>query len=1499
MRKVGEGKSACRHSTAIPPAAIQGPSIRPNSHRSEPVPFLASSGSLPWTPFRGPSGSRDYAIFGFGGPPEIYSGLVPKVGEDYSMSMLTTEKIELELIIKNSEENIHEKRTVTLKSKKRDAAPQILIQTDKSVYKPGQTVKFRIVSINASFEPAETLDPGINIIGQWMAVKLEQGMADLSFPLSSEPQLGEYTIVVRNKVHKFSVEEYVLPRFEVSFELPKFLQTNKETFPVKICARYTFGKPVPGQYKGSLCRRHNNGYITLPPTQKHACVHFKGKLDKLGCAKLTMKSYNFYLQYSAYTMQMSIQGKATVTEEGTGIEFSARGESRITTRNNILAFLNAKRTYRPGIPYTGTVKSCTYFLWLHVEVVQEDRTPVQSQKVYLTCQDGNMTSKYTLLTDVNGHAAFKLNNTENWVDKVYLKASTLAESIPYSPYFYDLNTPSNLDAHLTLLPLYSDTRSYLSLQAAGDMLSCYPEEAVHVQYSIRRMALKEKASPLLLHYLVTSKNAILNFGTQDIPIRDPKEYLRGEVTIKLPVAVTDSSIFHVLVFILLPNEEIIADSLKIKDKKCFKNHVKVSFSPDEVLPGSDVFLQVQATPGSLCGLRVVDQSVVLMKPERELTADKVHALFNDEFSYLHFIAGSAGLDHEPRHCLNHPGEYYQFPFHIMLAEDEIYKLFVDINLNIITSAPTRKPLLCPDSLDLETYDPGMDFSEVGPHIGLGPGYYGSPGMGLAGIGPGIPVAGGAGASSGQMIPGVGPLGSPMLHAIPGIPTLIKPEFIRKYFPETWIWELTPVGGSGIVDLHRSVPDTITDWNAGAICMGPNGFGLSPSVPLRVFQPFFVELTLPYSVVRGESFTLKASVFNYLQHCIKVQIDLLPALELEQELCSNCQYSSCLCAEESKTFYWNVTASRLGDVNITARTEAISTPDMCNNEIPVVPKQGNIDTIIKPLIVKPGGVLVEKSHNFMICIPVGQVQATPEEFSLRVPENILKDSERAYVTIFGDMMGTAMQNLDRLLAMPYGCGEQNMVLFAPNIFVLHYLEKTNQLTDEIKNKATEFMKKGYQRQLKYKHASGSYSAFGNGQEGNTWLTAFVVKSFIKAKKYIYIDEINLSISFDWLTNNRYYTGCFRNVGKLFQSTLKGGVEDDVSLSAYVTIALMEANITKQSPLVRDSVTCLQMLAPSVTNMYTQALLAYAFTLYGDMYNRQIMLRRLEQRAVRRDGELHWQPNPTSPSDSYWHRASSTEVELTSYVLLALLSAPTVDFLGASQIVKWLGKQQNAFGGFSSTQDTVVALQALAQYAEAVYSGRRDVTVTITSNTGFLEKFHVNNSNRLLHQKAILPGIPGEYTVTTTGSGCAYVQTVLRYNDPAKRSNFAFMITLDVKSTQCTRNLPTQLEMSIAVVYVGTRRKSNMAIIEVNMLSGFAAVKSSIELLKSNGVIQRAETGDDILTLYLEEIQRSPTRFAFKMEQEFPVINLKPAAVKVYDYYETDEYAIVDYHSPCTW
>jgi hypothetical protein len=57
------------------------------------------------------------------------------------------------------------------------------------------------------------------------------------------------------------------------------------------------------------------------------------------------------------------------------------------------------------------------------------------------------------------------------------------------------------------------------------------------------------------------------------------------------------------------------------------------------------------------------------------------------------------------------------------------------------------------------------------------------------------------------------------------------------------------------------------------------------------------------------------------------------------------------------------------------------------------------------------------------------------------------------------MGPSISGLDKLLKMPYGCGEQNMLNFAPNIFVARYLEVTSNLTPDLEDKVKGFSIKG--------------------------------------------------------------------------------------------------------------------------------------------------------------------------------------------------------------------------------------------------------------------------------------------------------------------------------------------------------------------------------------------------------------------------------------------------------
>lgn len=46
-------------------------------------------------------------------------------------------------------------------------------------------------------------------------------------------------------------------------------------------------------------------------------------------------------------------------------------------------------------------------------------------------------------------------------------------------------------------------------------------------------------------------------------------------------------------------------------------------------------------------------------------------------------------------------------------------------------------------------------------------------------------------------------------------------------------------------------------------------------------------------------------------------------------------------------------------------------------------------------------------------------------------------------LLGDLFGPALNNIDRLIRIPYGCGEQNMIRFAPAVFAAAYLMATGR------------------------------------------------------------------------------------------------------------------------------------------------------------------------------------------------------------------------------------------------------------------------------------------------------------------------------------------------------------------------------------------------------------------------------------------------------------------------
>ncbi|NWH75166.1 A2MG protein, partial [Piaya cayana] len=388
----------------------------------------------------------------------------------------------------------------------------------------------------------------------------------------------------------------------------------------------------------------------------------------------------------------------------------------------------------------------------------------------------------------------------------------------------------------------------------------------------------------------------------------------GMIQLIFPVESAVSPLARMLVYTTSLSGEVIASSADFQVESCLPSKVRLTFLAKEGLPASNTSLQLHTSPRSLCALRAVDKSVLVMKPEDELSPTSVYDLLP-----LKEIRGYSFKDYNLEEdnvnpCVSLDNALLNGFIYIPVSPDgegDAYDILKELGLKVFTSNKIHKPEVC-------QHYPGLmmerSYSSSITALNL-----------LEDLEYGITE-----------------------HMVDGSPM----ETIRKYFPETWIWDIVSVNSDGNADLDVIIPDTITEWKASAFCISAEtGFGLSPTVSLRAFQPFFVELTMPYSVVRGESFLLKATIFNYLTACIRVSVSLAESTDFLATPIEKQEESYCICKNERKTAAWAVTPRSLGHVELLVTTEALQNQQPCGNSIVENPEKGRKDTVIRQLLVE--------------------------------------------------------------------------------------------------------------------------------------------------------------------------------------------------------------------------------------------------------------------------------------------------------------------------------------------------------------------------------------------------------------------------------------------------------------------------------------------------------------------------------------------------------------------
>ncbi|KAI2652286.1 CD109 antigen [Labeo rohita] len=474
------------------------------------------------------------------------------------------------------------------------------------------------------------------------------------------------------------------------------------------------------------------------------------------------------------------------------------------------------------------------------------------------------------------------------------------------------------------------------------------------------------------------------------------------------------------------------------------------------------------------------------------------------------------------------------------------------------------------------------------------------------------------------------LNQEMNQLFPVLPGGFQEPRQRKDFPETWIW----------LDANFIVPDSLTSWVAFAIVMSENlGLGISAPAELTVSRDFFVTLNLPAFLIRGELLLLEVNLFNYMD------VDL----------------------ENITTLLFPIRAKALGEIPISVKATSIHSSDW----------------VYKSVLVKPEGLEQSFTQTLFLEFKLNQSSLT-RTMSFSFPANVVPDSHRATVSAVGDILGPSIGNLDSLIEMPYGCGEQNMIHFAPNIYVLQYMRITKQTDEQTRNKAMSYMMEAYERELSYQRFDGSFSAFGDSDNsGSTWLSAFVLRCFLQAQDFISIDPMVMQRTTYWLLAHQNADGSFNEPGR---STYEGSISLAVS---FLTSRLVQ----------------------EISSNYSLSLVTYALSL-ANSTAAPPTLTELLNRALIVDGVPTWK----SPGDVLYNswQPRSSDIEISAYVLLAMNRLRLMD--EGFTLVKWLSKQRNHLGGYGSTQDTIMALHALSIYATFSSAESIDLSITIEAEKG---------------------------------------------------------------------------------------------------------------------------------------------------------------------------------------
>ncbi|NXE46864.1 CO4 protein, partial [Casuarius casuarius] len=1412
--------------------------------------------------------------------------------------LLVTESREL---FKETVQNIR----ILLSSKK----GYIFIQTDKPIYTPNSKVKYRIFILDNAMRPTNEPIQVAVLNSRGVVVKKSdwkvKTVLNEHFEIPDIAEPGTWKIKawfqgyeMSNVSAEFEVKNYELPSFEVKLiPLQPYYHIWSQSFIFDIDAKHSYGKGIEGAaYVRFGIVDETEKKVFLPGLEQQLSIqNGKGRVtlstplleEKLKKSISTLEGFHLYV---AVTTVETASGEIR-EEELSNVKF--------VKSPYVVDLSNTKKYFVPGAPFS-----------VVASVTLTDGSPAATLPVTATVtSSGTPPMKKTALSNKEGLVSFTFNIPGD-AQMLQIMAEEGNEK---------LESP---ETSIRAERYKSDTHNYLSISVPHTVLA--PGDNLRITLNDIHQSGSGRTD--YFYYMVVAK------GQAELLGRVP--YSNKIINLKITEKMVPA--FRFLAYYFIENKghkEIVADSVWVDIVDVCEGKIKVRTEHEKYEPTDNVNLLIETDHAGTVALAVVDKAVFILNKRNKLTSKKV---FNAMNSYDLGCSAGGGADS--------------------------VQVFTDVGLAFLSDtiqSSFREGYKCPQ--DTRRQKRSLDFQKIMSGIAS---KYQHPelrkcchdGMKLNPMRFSCEkrlkkVAGSTECKNAFKVccEKATALRKEVAKRRSGVGLARNYDLredevfdeasisLRSYFPESWWWNLEELKNPGNHSVKSIVPDSITTWEVQAISISPQkGFCIADPHTFEVFKDFFISMRLPYSVKRHEQLEIKAVIYNYLPKDLQVVTVKMAA---EKGLCTAGTVEKPVQLElraegnSATPAYFSVVPLTVGEIPIT-----ITAFD---------PVSGHSDRIKKNLNVVAEGVLQREEQTIFI-----NSDFKSRMLDLNRPPDMVPGSDsHVFVSLKGNIMGESTENcltaagIDKLIRVPTGCAEQTMVKMAPAVYAIEYLDASEQWVDlnpERKDEAVRMIEQGYTRLLEFQKEDGSYGAFKT-IPSSVWLTAFIVKVLTRCREYISVQESHIHISVSYLLDQQQGDDSFHDPHPVLDRTMQGGIktaEEDLALTAFVTIALQQSLPVYEEPaaidVVRKAVAYMKNHLSRNLNFYSTAITAYALTLVQS-----------------NSEEAQWATEKLRGCSSfdeakqqrYWGNGrDAVSVEATAYALLQTLLLKDVEY--ARPIATWLTERRNYGGGYCSTQDTVVALEALSAYSiQALGTASTSLSVRVETpgrQNGYL--ITLTDGDEEI-QKALEFDLGNKLQVSVQGKGNGTMSILKVYQSSELKENTCndLILTVEmegnIKYTDAAYNEEYyDYEESFAIEAslheprpeiewfdIYSRRKRDvsspskaksllykvcvrstganvpkMSLVDLSLLSGLEPDTKDLEqlVMSSDKYIQHFEHKEGKVLLYFGELTSGPEPdcISFEAKQINPMGLVQPANAILYDFYNPERKCSVFYSAP---